>query len=114
MIVINKLDSDNIHFDELLGNIRATFGKACVLWNAPINIGTKFSGVLCMLNPPGAVPHEAVACGGHPGGNRGEGLAARRRHGRIRLPGRDFPRIRAPHLVAREPLEDAEVTQLLG
>src|SRR6185369_11330050 len=39
MIVINKLDSENIHFDELLANIKATFGKACVLFNAPINVG---------------------------------------------------------------------------
>ena len=52
MIVINKLDSDNINFDELLGNIRSTFGKSCVLWNAPINVGPAFSGVMCMLDPP--------------------------------------------------------------
>jgi elongation factor G len=56
MIVINKLDSDNIRFDELLGNIRATFGKACVLWNAPINVGPAFNGVLCMLDPPRTIP----------------------------------------------------------
>jgi elongation factor G len=56
MIVINKLDSDNIHFDELLGNIRATFGKACVLFNAPINIGPAFSGVVSVLTPPATTP----------------------------------------------------------
>src|SRR5271154_1094446 len=43
VIVINKLDSDNIHFEELLTHIRDTFGKACVLFNAPINVGPKFS-----------------------------------------------------------------------
>src|SRR3954471_17115577 len=31
MIVLNKLDADNVHFDQLLDNLRATFGKACVL-----------------------------------------------------------------------------------
>lgn len=56
MIVINKLDADNIHFDELLNNIRATFGKACVLLNAPINVGPGFSGVVSVLSPPAAPP----------------------------------------------------------
>ena len=27
-----------------------------MLWNAPINVGPKFSGVVCMLEPPSAVP----------------------------------------------------------
>src|SRR4030081_280449 len=36
MLVINRLDSDNLHFDELLTTIRETFGKACVLFNAPM------------------------------------------------------------------------------
>ena len=56
MIVINKLDSENVNFDELLGNIRSTFGKACVLWNAPINVGPGFRGVMCMLDPPTTIP----------------------------------------------------------
>ena len=29
MLVINRLDGDNIHFDDLLKNIRDTFGTAC-------------------------------------------------------------------------------------
>lgn len=56
MIVINKLDSENIHFDELLNNIRATFGKACVLFNAPLNVGPGFSGVVSVLTPPASPP----------------------------------------------------------
>jgi elongation factor G len=52
MVVINKLDGENIHFDELLANIRETFGKACVLFNAPNGIGPKFSAVIDVLNPP--------------------------------------------------------------
>ncbi len=56
MIVINKLDSENIHFDDLLKNIRDTFGKACVLFNAPINVGPGFSGVVSVLTPPASPP----------------------------------------------------------
>jgi elongation factor G len=56
MIVINKLDSENIHFDQLLSNIRQTFGKACVLFNAPINVGPGFSGVVSVLSPPASPP----------------------------------------------------------
>src|SRR5438445_10146614 len=56
MIVINKFDSENIHFDELLKNIRHTFGKACVLFNAPINVGPAFSGVVSVLTPPATTP----------------------------------------------------------
>lgn len=52
MLVINKLDSDNIHFDELLANIRTTFGKNCVLLDAPDAIGPAFSGLVNLLNPP--------------------------------------------------------------
>ena len=56
MIVINKLDSENVHFEELLTQIRDTFGKACILFNAPINVGPKFSSVVCVLNPPAKPP----------------------------------------------------------
>jgi elongation factor G len=55
MIVINKLDAENLEpFEELYGSIRETFGKACVLFNAPINPGPNFSGVVCLLDPPPA------------------------------------------------------------
>lgn len=56
MIVINKLDADNIQFDQLLSNIRETFGKGVVLFNAPIGIGPKFSGVVDVLRLPKDVP----------------------------------------------------------
>src|SRR5262249_7003713 len=35
MLVINKMDADNIRFDALLSTIQDTFGKGCVLFNAP-------------------------------------------------------------------------------
>jgi elongation factor G len=56
MLVLNKLDADNVKFDSLLKAVRDTFGKACVLFNAPINVGPKMSGVVSVLNPPDAAP----------------------------------------------------------
>ncbi|MCI0459398.1 MAG: elongation factor G [Gemmataceae bacterium] len=52
MLVINKLDADNIHFEELLKAISDSLGKACVLCNVPVGIGPQFKGVLDVLNPP--------------------------------------------------------------
>lgn len=56
MLVINKLDSDNLRFSALVETIRGTFGKACVLFNAPVNPGAKFSGVVSVIDPPAQAP----------------------------------------------------------
>jgi elongation factor G len=56
VVVINKLDADNIQFSELLGAIQETFGKGCVLFNAPIGVGHDFKGVVSVLNPPDSPP----------------------------------------------------------
>jgi elongation factor G len=56
MVVLNKLDGDNVHFDELLKTVRDSFGKACVLFNAPLNPGHGFSGVVSVLEPPAQAP----------------------------------------------------------
>jgi elongation factor G len=56
MLVLNKLDADNVKFNDLLKIIRDTFGKACVLFNAPIGTGPSFSGVVSVLNPPDKAP----------------------------------------------------------
>src|SRR5437762_374057 len=56
MLVINKLDGDNIHFDVLLKAITDTFGKGCVLCNAPVGVGGSFSSVVSVLNPPDKTP----------------------------------------------------------
>jgi elongation factor G len=56
ILVINRLDGDNIHFDELLTNIRNTFGKNCVLFNAPNAVGPQFSSVVSVLTPPAGAP----------------------------------------------------------
>src|SRR6516162_3945550 len=39
MLVINKMDADNIRFDPLLNTIADTFGKGCVLLDAPLGQG---------------------------------------------------------------------------
>jgi len=56
MVVLNKLDDENAKFAEVLAVIRASLGKSCVLFNAPLNPGAKFSGVVSILNPPEQVP----------------------------------------------------------
>ncbi len=55
-IVLNKLDGDNVKFPELLKILQDTFGKGCALFNAPINPGSKFSGVVSVLEPPAQAP----------------------------------------------------------
>src|SRR5437764_3039628 len=52
MLVINKMDADNVHFEQLLGIIQESLGKACVLCNVPVGEGPQFKGVVDVLNPP--------------------------------------------------------------
>ncbi|MDX9975215.1 MAG: GTP-binding protein, partial [FCB group bacterium] len=40
MIVINKIDADNVNFDELLGSIQEFFGSQCVPINLPAGKGS--------------------------------------------------------------------------
>ena len=40
MLVINKMDADNIQLEALLKGIQDTFGKGCVLFNAPVGLGS--------------------------------------------------------------------------
>jgi elongation factor G len=56
MLVINKLDADNIRFDALISTIQETFGKGCVLLDAPIGQGAQFKGVVNVLNSPDQAP----------------------------------------------------------
>ena len=44
IIVINKMDADNIDFPALLGTIQELFGKACVPLNVPIGHGGRLQG----------------------------------------------------------------------
>jgi elongation factor G len=52
IVVINRMDSDNIDFPKLIDNIRELFGKSCVLFNVPLGQGAGFRGVAGTLKPP--------------------------------------------------------------
>jgi elongation factor G len=56
MIVINKMDGENIDLDSLLKALGDSFGKGCVLLNAPVGVGPAFNGVVSVLNPPDKAP----------------------------------------------------------
>ncbi len=53
MIVLNKMDSDNIDFDTLINDVQEMWGKRCVLLNVPIGSGEQFSSVASTLHVPG-------------------------------------------------------------
>jgi elongation factor G len=52
MILINRMDSDNINFATLIENIQSLFGKGCALFNVPLGQGADFRGVASTLKPP--------------------------------------------------------------
>src|SRR5262245_57080135 len=60
VIVINKLDQENIRFAELIESIHEIFGRRCVLMNVPVGLGTAFTGVVSTLKaagkPSGTMP----------------------------------------------------------
>ncbi len=56
MLVLNKLDADNVKFNDLVKIIQDTFGKACVLFNAPVKPGHDLGGVVSVLDPPASPP----------------------------------------------------------
>jgi elongation factor G len=60
MLVINKMDADNVHFEQLIEHLQASFGKGCVLFNAPLGHGASFKGVVSVLNPPASTPADCL------------------------------------------------------
>ena len=55
-VVFNKMDADNIEFENLVDAVRKTFGNSCVLFNIAIGSGAQFGGVASVLNPPTPPP----------------------------------------------------------
>ncbi|MCF0234923.1 MAG: GTP-binding protein, partial [Thermoguttaceae bacterium] len=51
MVVISKMDGDNINFEELVDSIKGVFGAEAALFNVPIGCGAGFKGVVDVLNP---------------------------------------------------------------
>jgi elongation factor G len=52
LVVINKMDADNIDFPALVDAIRELWGSACVLLNVPVGQGAGFQGVVSTLAVP--------------------------------------------------------------
>jgi elongation factor G len=52
MIVLGKMDSENIDFPALVDAVKEVFGNACVLLNVPLGHGSEFRGVAGVLNVP--------------------------------------------------------------
>jgi elongation factor G len=52
VIILNRLDADNVDFNKVLTAIKELWGTACVPLNVPIGHGGGFKGVASTLNPP--------------------------------------------------------------
>ncbi|MGQ9605301.1 MAG: elongation factor G [Thermogutta sp.] len=50
VIILNKLDAENVDFEGLLGQIKEAFGDRCMPVNVPIGLGASFSGVVSVLH----------------------------------------------------------------
>jgi elongation factor G len=58
IISVNKMDSDNIKFAELVASIRESFGKECVPVFLPSGTGEAFKGVVSVLAGADGAPPE--------------------------------------------------------
>ena len=65
VVVINKMDVENIDLDGLLGAVREIVGASCVPMNLPVGLGESFSGVVDVFAaadaPEGVVGDPAAA-----------------------------------------------------
>jgi elongation factor G len=52
IIVLTKLDADNVNLQALVDQIRETFGTGCALLNVPIGVGDALRGVVSTLEIP--------------------------------------------------------------
>ena len=52
MIVISKMDGENIEFEELVSSIQELWGTRCVLLHVPVGHGADFKGVVSTLRVP--------------------------------------------------------------
>ncbi len=56
ILVVTKMDAENVDFRADLEAIRTTFGNLCVPFNVPVGQGPTFSGIVDVLNPSADVP----------------------------------------------------------
>ncbi|GAB6165638.1 elongation factor G [Thermostilla marina] len=52
VIIINKMDAENVDFPAVLDALKESFGEACVPMNVPIGQGADFKGVVSTIKPP--------------------------------------------------------------
>jgi elongation factor G len=64
ILVVNRIDNENVNIDELLASIRESFGDRCIPVNLPIGQGPSVSGVVSALTPPASAPADVK--GGDP------------------------------------------------
>ncbi|MBA3480923.1 MAG: elongation factor G [Pirellulales bacterium] len=60
MLVVTKLDTDNIDFPGLVSSLKEAFGSGCVLLNVPLGLGDSIKGVASTLNPPASADGAVV------------------------------------------------------
>ncbi|MBX3415714.1 MAG: elongation factor G [Pirellulales bacterium] len=60
IIVINKLDTENIDFPKLVGNIQELWGKKCVPLNVPLGVSHDFRGVASTQHVPADIAGAAI------------------------------------------------------
>ncbi len=54
VLMVNKVDLDNIEFEDLVKSIQENFGNACVPVSLPVEPGPKVQSVVSVLNPDAA------------------------------------------------------------
>lgn len=60
ILVLTKLDTDNIDFPELIASIKESFGNGCVPLNVPLGISDSLRGVASTLSVPDDVDGAAI------------------------------------------------------
>jgi len=60
VVVITKMDGDNIDFPALLDSIQNTFGEECLPLMLPVGHGSGFKGVVDIFNLPEEVPEDVI------------------------------------------------------
>ncbi len=60
MVVITKMDGDNIDFPALLESIQDAFGEECLPLTLPVGHGSEFKGVVDIFNLPEEIPEDVI------------------------------------------------------
>lgn len=64
LLFVNKMDRENVDFEEVVGQVQERFGRFCAPIQVPIGDAHGFKGVASLLAKPDAVPAEVQAAYG--------------------------------------------------